>query len=397
MHTDIGNEFDASHFNSWIATEIAAGRIGACAVEIVSQGETVHQGYHGFRTSDGAPVTSETQFWVASMTKPVVSITAMHLVEAGWLNLHDPVSKFVPGFGNAGVLLDDGTTEPVARPVTVLDLLTHTAGVTYGQFGDGPLHRKYATANVYDFSVTNKVISDRLSTMPLMQQPGTCFEYGMSTDILGRVIEVITGDPLIVALQSIIFGPLKMRDTGFIPDLSRLADFPESGIKKKLPPEFSVPPVWCSGGAGLFSTVPDYVQFTRMLRGRGHLDDAQVVSPETFGTMLQQHLPLDVAFGDYTSALGITAPWPANGLGFGLGFAVRLREIDDAPSDVGEFFWPGVSGCNFWVDPKNDLITVFLTHAPDHRTQHRVGLKNAIYAGFKTANAKRQNRPIADY
>ncbi|WP_136443180.1 serine hydrolase domain-containing protein [Pacificoceanicola onchidii] len=396
METKAAVEFDASHLNRWVDLEIAEGRMAGCAVEVVSQGISIHRNSHGCRTSTGDPATLETQFWIASMTKPVVSITAMHLVEAGWLNLQDPVSEFVPGFGEAGVLLEDGSTEPASRPVTVHDLLIHTAGITYGQFGDGPLHRTYKDAKVYDFSVANEVICQRLAAVPLMQQPGTIFEYGMSTDVLGRVIEVITGASLDEALRSIVFGPLKMRDTGFKPEMSRVADFPDSSIKKKLPPDFSSSPVWFSGGAGLFSTVHDYVRFTRLLREKGAFDGARVVSPDTFDLMVQQHLPSNVSFGEYTPALGITAPWPPNGLGFGLGFAVRLEEVEETPGGVGEFFWPGVSGCNFWVDPENDLIVVFLTHAPDYRTEHRVGLKRAIYAGLPTAGPALSGNQAAD-
>ena len=293
--------------------------------------------------------------------------------------------------------LEDGTTEPVNRSVTIHDLLIHTAGLTYGQFGDGPLHRKYAEAKVYDFSVTNEVMSQRLSAMPLMQQPGTCFEYGMSTDVLGRIVEVVTGDPLDVALRSLVFEPLKMRDTGFVPMRSRVADIPECDIKKKLPPDMDTNPVWCSGGAGLFSTVPDYVRFARLLRGKGSFDGVRLVSSETFDLMLQNHLPPNIRFGEYTGALGITAPWPPNGLGFGLGFAVRLKEVDETPGGVGEYFWPGVSGCNFWIDPRNDLITVFLTHAPDYRTQHRVGLKHAVYAGLIETHTTHIDRQSADF
>ena len=359
MDTGDTNMFDASHLDHWITTEIQDGRMNACAVEVISQGTTVHRNCHGTQNANGDAVTQQTQFWIASMTKPIVSMVIMHLAEAGWLNLQDSVSDMVPGFGDAGVLTEDGTTEQLERPVTVQDLLTHTAGITYGLFGDGPLHRKYAAARVYDFSASNKEMSRRLVTLPLMHQPGTCFEYGMSTDVLGRVIEVITGDALDKALSSIIFGPLKMRDTGFTPRPDRVADIPDCDIKKKVPPKLTTAPTWYSGGAGLFSTIHDYVRFTRLLRGKGSFDGVRVLTQDTFDLMLDQHLPPDVAFGEYTAALGITAPWPPNGLGFGLGFAVRLKEVDETPGGVGEFFWPGVSGCNFWVDPKNDLITVF--------------------------------------
>lgn len=375
--------FDTSWTKSWITSEISAGRISGCAIEVIRQGETVFKRCFGHRSSSGDPVTYDTQFWIASMTKPVVSILVMQLLEEGFLSLTDKVSKYIPGFGDEGILLKTGETEATRRPVTLLDLLTHTSGVTYGQFGDADLHHRYGEAKVFDYSATNTQMARRLANLPLMFQPGTCFEYGMSTDVLGRVVEVVTGNTLEEALRFMILEPLQIYDTTFTPEVSRVADFPESTVRRTIAPDFNTKPQWHSGGAGLFSTISDYSRLARMLRGFGNLDGVQILSQDTFATMLKQHLPDDVDYGEYTPALGITAPGPANGLGFGLGFAIRLREIDETPGGLGEFFWPGVSGCNFWVDPKNELITVFMTHAPEHRTQHRIGLRNAVYEGAR--------------
>jgi len=317
------------------------------------------------------------------MTKPVVSVTALQLIERGELSLEDPVSTFVPGFGDAGVLIANGNLEPVDRPPTILDLFTHLTGITYGQFGNGEIHKRYAKADVYNFSSSNTEMAARLAALPLLHQPGTVFEYGMSTDLLGRVIELVMGQDLGDVLKEAVLKPLGMSNTSFVPDQYWLAELPPSTVQAKVAPDFACAPSWHSGGAGLFSTVSDYIRFARMLRGRGTVGDVQILKPETFELMCRQHLPPGVGYGDYTGELGISAPWSENGMSFGLGVAVRVREHESIEGGLGEFFWPGVSGCNFWVDPKNDLIVVFLTHAPLHRTTHRIELRDAIYGGMR--------------
>ena len=394
MSTCTAISFDPSFVRSWIDRELEAERIFGGGLEVVVQGCTVHCEAFGSRSPNGGdPVTEDTRFWIASMTKPVVSVAALQLIERGELSLQDPVSTFVPEFGDAGAWGPTGALEPVNRPPTVFDLFTHLSGITYGQFGSAEIHKRYADAGVYDFSSSNTEMAARLATLPLLHQPGTVFEYGMSTDLLGRVIEVVTGQSLDSALENAVLSPLVMSSTSFVPDQHRLAHLPPSNVQASVAPEFRRTPSWHSGGAGLFSTVSDYIQFARMLRGRGKLDDVQILKPETFDLMCQQHLPSGLGYGDYTGELGISAPWPENGLSFGLGVAVRVREHAGIPGGLGEFFWPGVSGCNFWVDPKNDLVAVFLTHAPLYRTTHRIELRDAIYSGMQDERVKPRGPP----
>ena len=380
------NSFDATQTVKWINRELVAKRIDCCCIEIAYNGETVLHESFGLQNAKGKPATLDTRFWIASMTKPVVSVVLLHLIERGKLSLLDDVSKYVKGFGNAGVLSAEGNITPVARQPTILDLLTHTSGVTYGQFGNDEVHRQYNRAGVFEYDSNNATMAARLSNLPLLYQPGNTFEYGMSTDLLGYIIEVVTGHPLDSVLNDIIFKPLGMFSTNFIPDRDNLADLAPSVIQETIAPEFERTPTWFSGGAGLFSTVSDYMLFARMLQGRGQLNDLQILKPETFASMVQQSLPSTISYGEYTAALGISAPWSKNGLSFGLGFAVRTDERESIPGGLGEFFWPGVSGANFWVDPKNNLIVVFLTHAPLHRTTHRAQLRNAVYGGLASAN-----------
>jgi CubicO group peptidase (beta-lactamase class C family) len=225
-------------------------------------------------------------------------------------------------------------------------------------------------------------MAEALASLPLLHQPGKVFEYGMSTDLLGRIVEVQTGQQLDDAVWELVLDPLNMRNTDFQPQPDRIADIPSSPVRDTLAPLMTIDQSWWSGGSGLCSTVSDYMRFARMLRNGGHLDGVTVLKPETLALMLRDQLPENVRYGSYTPALGITAPWPENGLGFGLGFAVRTRHDKKLPGGLGEFLWPGISGANFWVDPENELIVVFLTHAPDHRAEHRIGLRNAVYVGL---------------
>jgi len=377
MTTSAKKRFDAAAVQKWITKERVADRLQTGVLEIQRFGEAVCSEVFGEVTLGGEKVTRDTKYWIASMTKPVISVAAMKLVEQGDLSLTDAVRTFVPGFGAKGVLTSSGKLDSVRRDPTVLDLMLHTSGLTYGFSGTGPIHEQYQIDAVYNYRSTNAEVASRLARLPLIHQPGTTFEYGMSTDILGYVIEVVTGLQLDDALEELILGPLDMKDTTFLPDRSRVAQIPDSPIRDTLMPIMAPEQTWWSGGAGLFSTVPDYLRFARMLIHGGEL-----ISTETLALMRQDHLPSDVAYGAYTEKLGITAPWAKNGLGFGLGFAVRTAERPGLPGGVGEFFWAGVSGANFWVDPKNELIAVFLTHAPDHRCEHRIGFRNAVYAGL---------------
>lgn len=370
--------FDATAVRNWIKEERSAGRLRTGVLEIQRFGERVYSEVFGEVSPGDTEVTRDKQYWIASMTKPIVSVAAMRLVEKGTLSLRDAVSIFVPGFGAQGVLGSSGAREPVNRDPTVLDLMRHTSGLTYGFTGDGLIHELYQRDTVYDYRSSNAEIASRLARLPLMHQPGTVFEYGMSTDVLGYIIEVVTGLQLDDALEELVLSPLGMKDTTFFPDRSRVAPISDSSLQNTLMPILSPDQTWCSGGAGLFSTVPDYLRFARMF-----LEGGELLSAETLALIRNNHLPSDLTYGGYTEKLGITAPWPRNGLGFGLGVAVRTTETHDIPGGLGEVFWPGVSGANFWIDPKNELIAVFLTHAPEHRGEHRTGLRNAVYTGLK--------------
>ena len=382
MSATAGSSFSPDRTLRWIELELAQQRIVGGALAILHKGQTVLSECFGLQNTDGDPVTRDTRFWIASMTKPIVSVAAMQLVESGKLSLLEPVNSFIPEFASSGVLTSVGSVEPVSRQPVVLDLLTHTSGLTYGQFGTDDIHRRYAEARVFDYTSNNEELSRRLARLPLLHQPGTTFEYGMSTDVLGHIVEIVSGCSLDKALSERVLMPLRMEATSFVPDQNKLAELAPSIIQETLAPDFNCSPSWFSGGAGLFSTVSDYMQFARMLLEKGRHQNVRILKSETLAMMSKAALPAEIRYGEYTQALGISAPWKQNGLSFGLGLAVRTEEISSVCGGLGELSWPGVSGANFWVDPKNDLIVVFLTHAPAYRTDHRVQLRDAVYRGF---------------
>jgi len=374
--------FDATPVERWIDTEMAAGRLTGGVVEICHAGRTAFARSFGVREQAGTPATRDTAYWIASMTKPIVSVAAMQLIAEGAFALDDPVETFIPDFGRRGVLQPDGRCVKANRPPLVRDLMTHLSGLTYGQFGNDEIHAAYMAAGVYDFASDNEEMAGRLATLPLLHQPGTVFEYGMSTDVLGRVIEVSAKAPLDEALRALVLDPLDMTYTRFIPAPGQLAALPDTPTVRGLAPPFREGQSWFSAGGGLSSTLPDYLRFAKMLLGGGEVDGERLLSADTFARMTRNHLPVDVAYGAYTAALGITAPWEKNGLGFGLGLAVRTARRPELPGGLGEMFWPGVSGTNFWVDPENQLIAILMTHAPEHRGQHRIDLRDALYVGL---------------
>lgn len=382
MSSPDGSSFSPDGVLQWIKSELAQERITGCTIEVAHRGCCVLNQSFGLQNSKGDKVTPNSRFWIASMTKPIVTVAALRLMECGKLSLQDSVSSFIPEFGNAGILTSKGAVEPVSKPPTVLDLLTHTAGLTYGQFGNDVIHQRYSQSGVFDYASTNEKMAERLARLPLLYPPGTTFEYGMSTDLLGRVIEVVTDHSLDTVLRNIVFEPLAMTSTNFVPDQERLVELAPSIIQETIAPDFNRSPSWLSGGAGLFSTASDYMLFARMLLGKGKLQDIEIIKPETFSLMTTPGLASNIRYGEYTESFGVCAPWKKNGLSFGLGLAVRTDEHKSIPGGVGEFFWPGVSGANFWVDPENELIVVFLTHAPLHRTDHRQQLREAIYGGI---------------
>jgi CubicO group peptidase (beta-lactamase class C family) len=339
-------------------------------------------------------------FRIYSMTKPLVSVAAMMLVEDGVIQLTDPISKFLPAFKDMQVSVatpgPDGKATyinvPAAKPITVQDLLRHSAGLAYAEITKNEpvkaayVEAKFSQPGVHEYDsrgMTPAEQVERIAKAPLIHQPGTMWEYSMAVDILGRVVEAASGKRLAVFLDERMFTPLKMVDTGFWLPASKMLRLaqpfpvdPASGQKVSVI-DVSAEPGNDSGGAGGLSTANDYLRFGQMLLNGGELEGARVMSRSTIKLMTSDHLGTRVAAPLQPGELLLGTP----GYTFGLGFAVRQNDgIAGVPGSAGEFMWAGYAGTYFWVDPKEEIVGVYMTQAPSPiRAYYRRMFKSLVY------------------
>ena len=315
---------------------------------VARRGEIVHWDAHGWRVKDEDPLDPNDIFRIYSMTKPVTSVAAMILIEEGRMSLDDPLSSVIPSFADVQVY-DGGNLRPPARPILIRDLLTHTSGLTYGVFGNTPVDSMYSSRlNALDRR-GNADLEERaevLASLPLIDDPGARWNYSLSTDVLGRVVEVVSGQSLDAFFRERIFDPLGMHDTGFHVAAGKTDRFTQLYFRGRdglvAPPggdRFTRPPSWYSGGGGLTSTAADYLRFCEMLLGGGERDGVRILRPGTVELMTRNHLPEEMI-----PVLGLP------GQGFGLGFAVS---VGDNP---GTYWWSGVASTYFWIDPEEEII-----------------------------------------
>lgn len=368
-----------------IQGDVDTGLIAGAVTLVLRGGVRAVHWVQGWRdAARRVPMTADSVFWIASMTKPVCCAAALALVEDGLLELDAPVARYLPAF--AGCEAADHPGRPVGQRMTVRDLMRHTAGFTYGAFGDTPVHRAYAEHGVYRFDQGNAEMAARLAALPLLYTPGSTFEYGMSTDVLGHLLEVAAGQPLDELVARRITGPLGMHDTHFrLPPglLNRVASaLSHENLALRPPP--SPPPAWLSGGAGLWSTAADYGRFAAMLCAGGRHGGHAVLREASVREMLSPQLDERIGFGSYVPALGAVAPTRAMAQNFGLGVSLRQAgEGNPLPGTPGDFTWPGLSGCNFWCDPAQRLVVVQMLQAPSQRYTHRALLRQAVYGALR--------------
>jgi len=350
---------------------------------IARHGKIAYRQSVGALRPGGPAMTDDAIFRIYSMTKPIVSVAAMMLVEEGRLLITDPVSKYIPAFANAKVGIVNGDRlglAPLKRPITVQDLMRHTSGLTYGFTGVSPVQKLTRAANVVNSNQTLAENVDAMAALPLMHQPGEVWEYSLSTDVLGRVVEIVEGASLGEVLRARLFGPLDMIDTAFFTPEAKFArradpfsfDFmTAAGIDAR---DVMTPPKFESGGGGLMSTLGDYSRFAAMLSGGGALDGVRILSPQTLAFMASDHLDAKVERSHFLL-------WP--GHGFGLGFAVRT-DPGKAPTagSVGEFFWGGMMGTAFWVSPRDSLFAVIMVQTPEYREYFRMLFRNLVTAAI---------------
>jgi CubicO group peptidase (beta-lactamase class C family) len=364
--------------------DIAAGVIPGAVLAIARAGRIGYAEALGSRDREAdAAMGFDAIFRIASMTKPIVSVAAMALAEEGRLDIGAPVADYIPAFAEPTV----GPERAKARrTMTVQDLLRHTSGLTYAAFGDSPVQMIWRDANLMDDNQTNEELVGKLARLPLMSEPGTTWEYSMSTDVLGRVVEVASGKSLAGFIAERVTLPLGMADTGFAATGDKAARVAEPLVDKatgKKPPMRNPAKEgrWHSGGGGLVGTAADYIRFCQMLLNGGELDGVRILAPKTVRLMASQHLPPDVQYGETArSRFGQLAPVPEMGYGFGLGFAVRLAQgRSPVPGSVGEFFWGGVTGTYFWIDPQEQMVVVLMLQAPDQRLRYRYLTRRLVY------------------
>jgi len=372
---------------TWLQAEVDAGRIPGAVVAVGRGGKLACHEAVGFRDRDtGAPMPRDAIFRIASMTKPLASLALMQLVEAGRVMLWHPVGTYLPDFANQKLGIEGA---PLDRAATVQDLLRHTAGLTYATPRGPGVHAvraAYADAKVADPARTMPEFIARLAAQPLMFQPGTTWEYSHATDVVGRIVEVVSGQDLDSYISDQISAPLGLRDTGFWapPEArDRVAHAqidPVTRVRQAIPDALEKPH-WFSGGGGMVSTAADYARFCQALLDGGRAGEAQIASRATIALMTADHLPPGTQYGPGLLArFGGLAPAPVTGYGFGLGFAVRTAQgRSPVPGSIGDYSWGGAYGTYFWVDPKEELYAVLMVQGPSDRIQYRYGLRQLVY------------------
>lgn len=368
---------------------VAAGKIPGGLFLVARGGQVVNITTVGAEgPGDADPVTPESIFRVYSMTKPIVSVATMQLVEDGKIGLDDPISKYIPEFANPKVLVGKGKTRPAAREITVRDLLSHKSGLIYGVFDqESELGKMYMAAGDIRTDISGLELARAIAALPLAFDPGTAWRYSRSSDVLGAVIEVAAGKPLDALLEEQIFTPLGMNDTHFYleaDEANRLAEPPTtipplSTVKVKSP--------MMSGGGGLNSTTEDYFRFVEMLRGKGSYRGVEIIRPETLEAMLKDEIATGV---DRTTWFYDALP----GSGFGLGFG--LIPIDPRDPAKGKYFtWSGYAGTNMWVDPVNDITTIFMMQNNEASADFRPLHAQWVYGGYAPATTSGPAAPAA--
>lgn len=366
-----------------LQSEIDSGRLPGAVALVARRGKVALFESLGLQDpGTGAAMTRDAIFRIYSMTKPVVSVAVMMLVEQGKLLLSDPVAQYLPEYANQQVAVEQGgrlQLDDVGRSATVQDLLRHTAGLTYEFLGAAGVQRQYSSLQIGSRERTNAEFSSVLAALPLMHQPGSVWEYSRATDVLGRLVEVLSSQTLGQYLEQNIFLPLGMVDTGFsVPEAhhSRIAEpfahDPDGGIPMRLLEPRRVPALQ-SGGGGLLSTAMDYARFLQFMRNKGELNGVRLMGPRTVDFMTSDHLGAIPATGD------LLPP----GHGFGLGFAVRTAAgLSPVPGSVGLYYWGGIAGTTFFVDPAEDLYALLMIQAPNQRDYYRPLFRNLVYAAL---------------
>jgi CubicO group peptidase (beta-lactamase class C family) len=376
-----------------LRANVAAGEIPGAVLVIGRHGKVGYFESFGSLDADKkTPMSKDGIFRIYSMSKPITSVAAMQLFEDGKFGLDEALAKYLPQFAKPQVAAENKVDPdadpsklalvPASRPILIQDLMRHTSGITYGFFGATPVKKLYQQADIFAGDPTNAEFADRIAKLPLSYQPGTTWDYSHSTDVLGRMIEVVSGKSLYAYEKDHILDPLGMTDTSFyVTDKAKQSRVAEPFAKDRSiggGVMFNDPRVaakWESGGGGMVSTAMDYARFLQMLLNGGTLDGKRILGPKTLAYMTADHL----------AGVAVPGPYylPGPGYGFGLGFAVRLEEgVSPVQGSPGEYNWGGAGGTVFWVDPKEQMYVVFMMQSPAQRLHYRALLREMIYAAI---------------
>jgi CubicO group peptidase (beta-lactamase class C family) len=383
-----------ARLTEFFQNEVATGKLAGAIVLIQQHGRPIYLRCFGVRdVATKRAMTPDTIFALHSMTKPITSLAAMMLIDEGKLGLADPVSKYIPSFAKVEVGVDSKTEngadvlkfERANRPVNIEDLLRHTSGITYDYIGGELIKKAYMHADIFKGHFNNKQFAERIARLPLSRQPGTLWRYGHSTDVLGRIIEIVSGKSLFQFLWERILSPLGMNSTRFVlhskAEWARMAEpLPNDAILLLAESERRAHPEWQSGGGGLVSTITDYARFAQMLLNGGKLGGRQYLSPTAFRQMTADHIgPGSGVERDYFY-------FPGDGFGYGYGLAVRTdpgNAKPPPPGSIGELKWDSGSGTYFGVDPKLDMLYILMEQTQTERGRILPIFKKMVYDAFE--------------
>jgi len=378
--------------NSLMNRYVESGKLAGVVTCVAWRGQVVHLESFGHQNLETkTPMSLDSIFRIYSMTKPITSVALMMLYEESLFNLTDVVSQYIPAFKDVKVWGADGVLENPLRPITVQDLLRHTAGLSYGGYAESqsPVDKLYDEADLFNSKINNEEMTARITSLPLMFHPGTKWHYSVATDVIGYLVEVLSGMPLADFMREKIFSPLGMVDTAFHIDPSKLRRFctlygkaPDSNFGVLDTPASSeyLPPVALhAGGSGLVSTTSDYLKFAECILNKGELKGVRLLAPKTVEFMTCNHVPstlLPIAF---------EGTEPMLGMGFGLGFSVMLDIAQTGVmGSVGDHGWGGYAETNFWIDPQEDLIAIMMTqYLPSQTYPIRKEFRTAVYQALE--------------
>jgi CubicO group peptidase (beta-lactamase class C family) len=372
--------------------DVAEGKVPGFVLLIARHGKLAYFETVGVLNAETkAPMTKDAIFRIYSMSKPITQVTAMMLYEQGRITLDEPVAKYLPQFKDVKVGVEKPDPAggpptldlvPAQRPILLQDLMRHTSGLTYGHFGTGLVKKAYVESGIIKGEFDNAEFASRLAKLPLAYQPGTTWDYGHSTDVLGRIVEVVSGKSLYQTEREMLLDPLGMKDTSFyVTDASkhnRIAEPFQNDRSFGVDAQFNNPRMarkWEAGGHGMVATASDYARFLQMLLNGGTFDGKRYLGPKTIAYMTADHLGNVIVPGPYYL--------PGPGYGFGLGFAVRKEQgVSYRMGNPGEYDWGGAGGTYFWVDPREDLFVIFMMQSPGQRQHYYAVIRDMIYAAL---------------